>query len=941
MTRLTQNSFLGGQLDYEMLGRQDIQKYGKGATKLLNFNIQKRGGLEKRAGFDRVVNLKKSLNIDASTKVRLIPYAYKKTQGFVLLVVPLKMYVIGTAPDSTYKIYNVSDCDNIYSSDEIDSIDYQQCGDVIFIAHQNHPPAKIEHVIDDLGEHGFHYEVLDFLKQKEGVPTIEGATVTRTAVNSTGATYTEEYKVSAVFDGVETFPCNAFKDTNVVNNTSTWNGTTYYLPWTESQKISLTITPQYRLKDDGVTKEYPSEIRVYKKAFNYFGLIGVIKLDMNDVQKELSSDTEFIETYQNSDIDTPTSIFDVDADETIRGDGMTSVKATSLTATISGWESTDGGRLALGLGSVYYTVGEGSVVLTYKACTAEEIVVTFGENTNTITMPQTQGDKTETITQGSGESDDAFATRWRDAYAVFKNSIIDTTNISVTLPTTDGTEITITPSSGNMVLNSVKVFRDATISSVTFDDKYITPSTDNTPPEYNDDSDIFVGEGNYPAAVSLSQQRLVWASTKNDPARIWLSQTGDFYTYYSHEIQTPDDAIDFIMPVTRFAKINHIAEMRRLLMFNSACEWLVDSASSNSGITYETIQAHPQSYSGSSERLKPIICNNSLVFCERTGQSVRRFAYDLSNDGFAGRDVSILASSIFENNNIVDWTYQQFPFSTLWCVLADGTMASFEFMEEQDIIAWAKHEHGSGGAFKAVATTYAVAPALDEISDTDAYENATQEEIYAVVVVGSEVWLERMRVRSKPTDSVYHSLCLDSLRVLNANNSTMIEDDNLVYIPQNTTTGETITRDEASEVIEDGGVVYEGYPFTSKYISVFPVFHSLGDTIGSGQIDIKNICNIALRLSPSYGGTISSYNYGVEGENKEAIRYDDVPENDCSPVFGNGTVTLKECDCPNIKPEGMNTRDGRVVIEQSAPWAFGLLMYQIDIETENGGWYGR
>jgi len=946
MVRLTQNSFLGGQLDFEMLGRQDVQKYVKGATKLLNFNIQKRGGLEKRAGFDRVANLRTLLGISASTKIRLIPFAYRKTQGFVLIVVPLRMYVLGTNPNSTYKLYNVSGANGVYSSDEIDSIDYQQCGDVIFLAHQNHAPSKIEHIIDDVGEHGFYYEVMDFSKQKHGVPTITDAVVSRTAVNASGGTYTEEYKVSAVFDGIETFPCTAYKNTTVANNTATWHGTTYYLPWTDSQKITLTLQPQYRLASDGVTREYPSQLKVYKKAFNYFGLIGVVKIDVHDEQSSVAFNTGSAAdaTYENSDISASTSIFDASADNGIYGANMTSAKIEEGTNfAVSAWGALDGsGRIVIGLGSVYYTVGEGSVTLYYKGWNADSITLNFGSNSVTYPMPISAGDKSETITQNDGEDAEDFETRWRDAFAAFRNSITDQSTLTATLPTRSGDVLSVSFGTNKYaVINSVKVFRDATLTAVTFDDKYITPASDKTPPEYDEDSDVFSGAGNYPAAVSLTQQRLVWASSKNDPARIWMSQVGDFYTYYSHEVQTPDDAIDFIMPVTRFAKINHIAEMRKLLMFNSACEWLVDSASSMSGITYETIQAYPQSYSGSSERLKPVICNNSLVFCERTGQSVRRFAYDLSNDGFAGKDVSVLSSSIFENNNIIDWTYQQFPFSTLWCVLSDGTMASFEFMEEQDIMAWATHAHGGGGKFKAIATSYAVAPALDEIQNVEAYENATQEEVFVVVTVGEEVWLERMRVRCKDSDSIYHALCMDSIRILNGENPTLLTDTGLKYIADDTDSGEYLTRSEAATAIAAGKTVYEGYVFASEYVSVFPILPNYHIGAGNGQIDIKNVGNVSVRLGPSVGGKIRSYNFGIDGLRDEAIRYDDNPARDCKASFGGGNVVMKMCDCPNVKPEGMNTRDGRVKIWQDEPWPFRLLMYEIDIEPETGGYNGR
>lgn len=1007
MVRLTQNSFLGGQLDFELMGRQDYNRYTKGASKLCNFNIMKRGGLQKRQGFDRICNLKTICGISATDKVRLIPFAYTKTQGFILILSALKMYVIGTNPNNIYKLYSVSDGNGVYTSEEIESLDYQQCGDVIFLAQQNHPPAKIEHILDESGEDGFYYTSLNINRQSEGIPSITGAKITRESVNCSGGTYTEKYKVTAVYDGIETFPSEVYYDENCENNKDEWDGTTYYLPFTESQKIRLFIMPSYKTNEDGEVV-YPSEIRVYKKAFDYFGLIGVINLSYKNTLRCIFFDGALPTTkYENSDLDTSTDIYSMTESPVDFGNGRTAYQfgegqrqiyitywiysngkhyrlsfanntwtlkdyngtiiatkegtaedtevifdVTNGSITASKVNAITSGFIKLSLGSIYYTIADdgNSVTFNYKGWTANSITVKLGKGElSTYALPASGGDKTQTITKGEGETAESFETRWKNDYQIFVESISDVASVSIGFSQNDITDttnniLTMNIIGGYIPINNVTISNYATLKTETFDDKYITPSTSTTPPE-DDGEPVFASAGDYPAAVSLTQQRLVWASSKNDPARIWLSQTGDFYTYTAHEIQLPDDPIDFIMPVTRFAKINHIAEMRKLLMFNSACEWLVDSASSYSGITYETIQAYPQSYSGSNERLKPIICNNSLLFSERTGQTVRRFAYDLSNDGFAGRDVSVLSYSIFENNAIVDWTYQQFPFSTLWCVLDDGTMASFEFMEEQDIMAWATHKIGGGGKVKAIATSYSVSPALDEIKDTERYKNATHEEIFAVITRGTDVWLERMRVKSKAEDSVYHALCMDSVRVLNnVNGAKPFEDEGLIYIPKNTTDGKAVTREEAVQLIENGIEVYEGYPFDAEFISCFPVIASLGENsnIGAGQVDIKNIQNIGIRLAPSVGGTIRSWNFGIDEYREEPIRYNDNPAHDCTAEFtGDGMVKLHECDCPNIKLEGINTRDGRVYIHQDKPWAFGLLMYEIDIEPEIGGWNGR
>lgn len=986
MVRLVQNSFFGGQLDFEMMGRQDYQRYAKGATKLCNFNVMKRGGLDKRRGFDRVMNLGEELNISANTKFRAIPFAYKKTHGFVLLMSSAKCIVAGTSPQTQFRYYSVDDLDGVYTADEIQELDYQQCGDILFIAHQNHPPARIVHDIDGSGEHGFHYEVIDLLESTRGIPSITSASGSRISVTtdddsvnhgtssnpkygkSQASLKTEHYKVSAVFDGVETRPSTAFSgNSSPSTKASTWNGTTYRMPWTESQKIHLNINLASKTGADGIVR-YPEEVRVYKKAFNYYGLIGTVKIgSAYQIKTGLAADaTHGVTTYQNSD---GTSVNKgTDADESYEpAEHGKNMMAWSIIAS----ESTSGdsyislswsgnianGYIRLSLGCCRYVVGTNSVEFLYHGYSdggTESALVKLHKNTTfdnvfkSQYLPKSVGDQSMTVTKNSGETDSAFLARWHDEYDRFCAGITDATTVLIPFTGLNQSSLYITAEGWGIPINNVRIYelKSGVVATQGFDDTYITPDASITPIDTEEDVPMSAA-GDYPASVSLSQQRLIWASSKNNPQRIWMSAIGDFYSYEVHEIMVPDDAIDFQLPVTRFGKINHICEMRKLLLFNSACEWLVDSASTVQGLTYETIQAYPQSYSGSSERLKPIICNNSLIFCERTGQTVRRFAYDISNDGFAGRDVSILSSSIFEFNSIIDWTYQQFPYSTLWCAMKDGTMASFEYMEEQDIMAWLTHRLGGDGEVVCLATSYAVSPALDEVTNADEYEYATHEEIFAVVRRQNSLWLERMRPRTKtPTDNMapcedtlYHSLCLDGVRVLNSlNHFQPTDEEGAVWIPADTTDGATITREEAITKLAEGVEVYEGFPFDAVYTSVYP--HINNGIVGNGQFDIKHVQGCGLRLMHSFGGKIAP----VGSDIPEPIQYFyNDPQNDHRAQFyvddtsGNRHVRLFNHNTPIIALPGVNNRDGRVTISQDDPYPFSLLSYEIDFEPETGG----
>lgn len=1008
MVKITQNSFFGGQLDYEMMGRQDFQRYYKGASRLKNFNILKRGGLDKRRGFDRVVDLCKVLGIGASDKIRLVPFAYKKGVGFVLVFTPKGITAMFVSGGNVYTMYNVvrsgtTSAVVIYAAYEIDEIDYQQCGDVMFIAHQKHPPAKITHSLAPNGEHVFEYEECEFNIQDAGIPKVSGASVARKGgVDLSGGTKTEYYKATAVFDDGETLPSASYSRDmlptakGTVDKTIDYASTSYYLPWTDSQKIRVSVVIQKRMDKKSGMYVYPNEVRLYKKAYNYFGLVASARISYGSEYATISQGA--IPTYVTvSDVtygQEQADIFEQWDKVGPMGLGHGGRTFVNTSATYSRdikfqWTgSANDGTARIGFGSIGYDTYDAGGQITSSQDDASYAVVKLHGNTigkvdilgaasvTGMALP-TFDDRSERIDREQDEPYGDFISRVESLASDMAASVPEGTDITIAL-TSASNYITIRIPKGDegvLSINNVAVAKVASLTvdggasmssgTLTFTDNYITPDASITPPS-RPDSKFFVGAGNYPGAVSLTQQRLVWASTINDPARIWMSEVGDFYTYNQHEIQTPSDAIDFILPVTRFPRINHIVEMRKLLMFNSACEWMVESASSNSGITYETIQAYPQSYSGSNERLKPIVCNNSVVFCERSGQSVRRFAWDLASDGFAGRDVSVLSCSIFEDNPIIDWTYQQFPFSTLWCALYDGTMASFEFMEEQDIIAWGTHEIGHGPKcgvkVASVSSSCALSPHIDEITSYGTgskYDSATHEEVFAAVrrghyengeFVADTLWIERMRPRPRignaqsVTETVYHSLCMDSVRVLNSKNHDTPMDwdaasgtwmnldvnDGLVYIDRSTSDGVPISRDRAIEIITAGGdyEIYEGYPFTAEFQSVFPsVSRSI---VGVGQMDIKEIGNVGLRLIASYGGTVRA-----TGCNEtEPIRYDDDPGEIKTPVFGNGMATFKNLDAANVKPVGINTRDGRFHVEQSDPWPFSMTMFEVDVEVE-------
>ena len=363
-----------------------------------------------------------------------------------------------------------------------------------------------------------------------------------------------------------------------------------------------------------------------------------------------------------------------------------------------------------------------------------------------------------------------------------------------------------------------------------FQDNNIAPDTSIAP---MDDKKVFDSPGDYPGCVALYQQRLVWAGTRNDPARVWMSAAGDFYENRPHETLQVNDPIDFILPITQFARINFIVELGKLLAFGESSELLIGSNSDNTGVAYNTIMATTQSHLGCKRRLPPIVVNNSLLFADRTGQSVRDYNYKIEDSLYGGSDISIFSSDIFGDKSIVDWTYQQHPNSTVWCVLSDGSLASLTYIKEQNFCAWATHTLGGGGFALGVAKTCAIFA-----NDSD---NPTTSEVILAVRRSGRILLEKMRPWPKASDTTDHFYCADCVR--------------------------------------DG----VGFPFTSVMTTMHPV---LGDSIGNSQFDIKLGQHAHLRTLGAFGGSVRAVGVPpdqasqlesepVEGETMTATEHDE------------------------------------------------------------------
>lgn len=202
------------------------------------------------------------------------------------------------------------------------------------------------------------------------------------------------------------------------------------------------------------------------------------------------------------------------------------------------------------------------------------------------------------------------------------------------------------------------------------------------------------GVDNFPSTVDFVQQRRVFGNFTGNPVGVVMSQPGDFYNFDVSFPSKDSDAIIFSVAGNEVNEIEHILELKFMLLLTAGAEVYIQGNGSGV-ITPSAINASVQSQYGCAP-LRPLKVGDIMIFNQALGSFVRDFSFDFAIDGYRGNDISIFASHLFEGYTIVDWCYQKVPDSIIWAVRSDGMLLSCTYIREQQVLAWTHHEFENG-----------------------------------------------------------------------------------------------------------------------------------------------------------------------------------------------------------------------------------------------------
>lgn len=969
MWKFTQRSFVGGRLDAELMGRQDLAKYFQGASELKNFLVCRQGNITKRRGTDFVADFTGILGRDEATgervaiyESRLFPIVYTNDEGFYTLITAGRAFLISrksgirlmdgtwaseiqdfTAADYADEV--VADDKRPYyvkvpfSDDALAKVDYCQVGDTIYFAHASYPPTKMAMYHND---NSLSVSAIDFMSQKWARPAI--ASCTGTDFAKEGAEKTVYYVCTYVKDGIESLPSLPY-------------AFTYHLPWASTASVKLTF-------DKGDNETEPDYYNVYKKETTGYGLISTLgsstkvyafpTANVSSIEGDFNT---FLNSGANSIIGCKGSVVFVQ-----RRYHPVTRDTYRWTATTSG----SGGYSAkTALDGITYAFGDSSNLVISQVKLCLDITTSSSniksEKLNPRTDPWTKANfhwttnyyvsgqgfrgvlriRTETektipesvkdmctqetiegkyyinITQVmASASSSAFATGvnavdvWTEDVSVdeyeqirqneralffdfadvIKKIFGDTVSskhefVTVSFSVTSHETLADAEANTNHVMLYARniLFSNTYGSAFEVEDDYITPDLTSTPQTIEN---RFNGKGDYPSCVGVYQQRLCFAASENDPFSYWLSCSGDFTNFSTHDSIREDDAISATLAATEMPTINHLVTARDFMLFCDAAEWQVKPVTGNT-LTYKTLSSTAQSRIGCAKSLKPIMIGDEIVFAKQTSETLLATRYSYSTDGYESTDLSVLSQWIFKENPIVKMAYRQHPDSVIECVLKDGTLATLVYMKEHEVCAWSRQVLGGGWLAR-------------DISTSKAISNNSTEVLLAVERDGVwQLWAERdiTTVRNDTIDAS-SMLTMDALRTVDANASV----------------------EEGMTRVTVGDTAYAGYLYDAELVTVRP------EPTGaeSIQFEVKNAKDVEARVLQS--GNFTVRGYGVPAARETEVETD-------AAIDANGSMSLASKDFKALLV-GDNTGDGRIVLRSTTYYPLTLLSVATNYEIQ-------
>lgn len=441
-------------------------------------------------------------------------------------------------------------------------------------------------------------------------------------------------------------------------------------------------------------------------------------------------------------------------------------------------------------------------------------------------------------------------------------------------------------------------------TGTTFVDENINPDLSDTPQQGRNP---FSGAGNYPGCGTFFEQRLFLASTDNNPAGVWGSQSANPRNFGVSSPVKANDAITFRVRANRVTTIEALVPTERLLMLTRSGEWLVRGSSQEEYLTPTNVVLRQRAFRGSTA-VPPVQAGDFVLHAQRGGRAVRDINFERD---VVSSELTILARHLIPPGvSIRRMVFQQEPYSVVWVVLSDGRLIAMTYMLEHEIWGWTRMDFGTG-----------------IVEDVAVVEEADGDAVYVQVrrtINGAtKRYIERME-NSEPTTSV-DAFCVRcgvwaefGAPVTEITGLSHLEGQEVVALVDGNVIRDLTVADGMVTLPIEGSVVAIGIGYTAR-IRTLDIDVGIVRGLGSMLDRQKTATNVILRVENTRGLFVAHGDDElVEYRQRQNENYDEAIE-----LF-TGSIELT--------PYSDWTEGGDIVIEQRDPLPMTIAGILVDWE---------
>lgn len=207
----------------------------------------------------------------------------------------------------------------------------------------------------------------------------------------------------------------------------------------------------------------------------------------------------------------------------------------------------------------------------------------------------------------------------------------------------------------------------------------------------------------YPRAVCFHDERLFMGGSTELPSHLWGSGIGPGRVFdFSIGQSLDDDGLDVSLPASEqgVPTVLNLYSGRNLQIFCSNQERYVPQGEL-SPITPATIATKRATGHGIKPGLVPVEVGGATLFVQREGKALREFLFVDTEQSYASRNVSLLASMLIKSP--VDIALRRATSTDeadlVVIVNSDGTLALLTTLRDQEVVAWSSGDTRDGDKF--------------------------------------------------------------------------------------------------------------------------------------------------------------------------------------------------------------------------------------------------